>query len=182
MWRRRATNRIPTQGAWERDKDTMKTVYVETSIISYLAARPSRDIIAAGHQQITHEWWARSNDFSLHASALVLREASAGDHAAASARLEWLQGISIAAITPEAEALSERLILQTALPAKAEADALHIATAAYHRIDFLLTWNCKHIANAIRRPLIERVCREYGFDAPILCTPEELTRGEYHER
>nr|VFK43512.1 MAG: PIN domain [Candidatus Kentron sp. SD]VFK49518.1 MAG: PIN domain [Candidatus Kentron sp. SD]VFK80777.1 MAG: PIN domain [Candidatus Kentron sp. SD] len=161
----------------------MKTVYVETSIISYLVARPSRDIIAAGHQQITHEWWATErNDFSLYVSALVLREASGGDPVAASTRLQWLQGIPVVAITPKVEALSEHLILRGALPAKAEADALHIATAAYHRLGFLLTWNWKHIANAIRRPLIERICREYGLDAPILCTPEELTRGRYHER
>ncbi|MEE4376933.1 MAG: type II toxin-antitoxin system VapC family toxin [Candidatus Competibacteraceae bacterium] len=155
------------------------TVYIETSIISYLAAHPSRDIIAAGHQQITHEWWVTErDDFSVYASALVLREASAGDLAAASARLQWLQGIPLLAITPEAEELAERLILQAALPAKAAADALHIATAAYHQLSFLLTWNCKHIANALIRPLIERVCRECGFESLILCTPEELTGGK----
>nr|VFK20291.1 MAG: hypothetical protein BECKLPF1236A_GA0070988_102551 [Candidatus Kentron sp. LPFa]VFK34042.1 MAG: hypothetical protein BECKLPF1236C_GA0070990_102401 [Candidatus Kentron sp. LPFa] len=93
----------------------MKTVYVETSIISYLVARPSRDIIAAGHQQITHEWWATErNDFSLYVSALVLREASGGDPVAASTRLQWLQGIPVVAITPKVEALSEHLILRSA--------------------------------------------------------------------
>ena len=154
-------------------------VYIETSIISYLAARPSRDVVTAGHQQTTHEWWAseRSN-FSVYASPLVLREASAGDMAAASARLHWLQGIPLIAVTPEAERLSELLIQRAALPAKAAADALHIATAAFHRVNFLLTWNCKHIANAVKRPLIERVCREFGLEPPILCTPDELTGGK----
>lgn len=128
-----------------------KTVYIETSIISYLAARPSRDLIAAGHQQLTHEWWtAERSSFSVHASALVLREASGGDAAAASARLQWLQGIPLVVIAPEAEELSEHLIQKAALPEKAAADALHIAIAAYHRLDFLLTWNCKHIANAVQ--------------------------------
>jgi len=150
-------------------------VYIETSIISYLAAHPSRDVITAGHQQTTHEWWANErNDFSVYASALVLREASAGDTAAAAARLQWLNGIQLLSITPEAERLSELLIQRAALPSKAAADALHIATAAFHRASFLLTWNCKHIANAVKRPLIERVCREAGFEPPILCTPDEL--------
>ncbi|XCN71698.1 MAG: type II toxin-antitoxin system VapC family toxin [Candidatus Electrothrix aestuarii] len=158
-----------------------KTVYIETSIISYLASWPSRDLIAAGHQQLTHDWWsAEREDFSVYVSALVLKEASAGDTTAASARLQWLRGIPLVDITPEAEELSELLIRQAALLEKAAADALHIAIASYHRLDFLLTWNCKHIANAVKRPLIEHVCREYGFEPPILCTPEELTGGRNH--
>jgi predicted nucleic acid-binding protein len=153
-------------------------VYIETSVISYLASRPSRDIIAAGHQQVSHDWWVTErNNFTVYASSLVLKEASSGDAVAASARLEWLQGIPLVAITPEAEELSEKLILRAALPENAAADALHIATATCHEIDYLLTWNCKHIANAIKRPLIESVCRELGFEPPILCTPEELLGG-----
>jgi hypothetical protein len=111
---------------------------------------------------------------------LVLREASSGDASAASARLQWLQGIPLIAITPEAEKLSERLLQAAVLPEKAAADALHIAIAAYHRLNFLLTWNCKHIANAIKRPLIEHICRECGFEPPVLCTPEELTGDSQH--
>jgi hypothetical protein len=152
-----------------------KVVYVETSIISYLAARPSRDVITSGHQQATHEWWQSERiRFTLCASALVLKEASAGDHAAATARLQWLQGVKLLSITPEAEALSEALINQAALPAKAAADALHVAIATIHRTDFLLTWNCKHIANAEKRSLIDHVCRQRGFGPPTLCTPDEL--------
>ena len=154
------------------------TVYVETSIISYLAARPSRDLVTAGHQQTTHEWWANERgEFQLWASSLVLREASAGDPMAATARLHWLRDIPLLSITPEAERLSEALINQAALPSKAAADALHIATAAVHRVNYLLTWNCTHIANAVKRPQIERICRELGFEPPVLCTPEELTGG-----
>jgi predicted nucleic acid-binding protein len=154
-------------------------VYVETSIISYLAARPSRDVVTAGHQQTTHEWWANErNGFLLKTSSLVLREASAGDPMAAAARLHWLRDIPLLTITPEAERLSEALLSQAALPSKAAADALHIATAAVHRANYLLTWNCTHIANAIKRPQIERICRELGYEPPVLCTPEELTGGQ----
>jgi predicted nucleic acid-binding protein len=155
-------------------------VYVETSVISYLAARPSREIITAGHQQTTHDWWTseRSN-FAVYASPLVLREASAGDPAAVMARLRWLQDIPLLSITPEAEQLAEVLIQRAALPAKAAADGLHIATAAYHRVHFLLTWTCAHIANAIKRPMIERICRECGFEPPVLCTPDELIGGKF---
>lgn len=104
----------------------------------------------------------------------MLKEASAGDEAAASARLQWLRGVPLLAITPEAEQLSEALIKLAALPVKAAADALHIAIATFHRADFLLTWNCKHIANAEKRSLIERACRQSGFEPPMLCTPDEL--------
>lgn len=114
----------------------------------------------------------------MYASPLVLREASAGDPVAVIARLQWLQGIPLLAITTEAERLAEALIQGAALPAKAAADGLHIATAAFHRVDFLLTWNCAHIANAIKRPLIERICRDCGFEPPVLCTPDELIGGK----
>lgn len=156
-------------------------VYIETSIISYLAARPSRDVITSGHQQTTHEWWeSERRRFSIHVSALVFREASGGDPTAASERLRWLHGIPLLAITTEAEQLSEALIKQAALPVKAAADALHIAIATIHRADFLLTWNCKHIANAEKRPLIERICRQNGFEPPVLCTPDELFGDKAH--
>lgn len=150
-------------------------VYLETSVISYLAGRPSRDLFVAAHQQLTQAWWqAERSRFSLCASPLVLREASQGDTIAAAARLRWLEGIPLIAVTKEAERLAERLLQDAALPPKAAADALHIAIAACHRIEFLMTWNCTHIANATKRPLIERVCRNFGVEPPILCTPEEL--------
>jgi len=159
----------------------MNSVYLETSIISYLAARPSRDVIIAGHQQATYEWWfAERSNFSIYSSSLVLREASFGDAMAASTRLQWLEGVHLLAVTPEAEEFAKVLLHRMALPAKAAADALHIATATAHQINFLLTWNCKHIANAVNRPHIERVCRECGFEPPILCTPDELIGGTNH--
>ena len=153
----------------------MSSVYIETSIISYLTARVSRDLIVAGHQQMTEEWWSvQRNRFELWASELVVEEASAGDASAAAERLKVLNTIEMLDITEEAGFLATALIERGSLPAKASADALHIAIAAVHNVDYLLTWNCKHIANAEIRPVIESVCRNMGFIPPILCTPEEL--------
>lgn len=153
----------------------MSSVYIETSIISYLTARVSRDLIVAGHQQMTEEWWSiQKSRFELWASELVVEEASAGDTNAAAERLSVLNTIEMLDITEEAGLLAAALIERGSLPAKASADALHIAIAAVNHIDYLLTWNCKHIANAEMRPVIESVCRSMGFAPPILCTPEEL--------
>ena len=153
----------------------MSSVYIETSIISYLTARVSRDLIVAGHQQMTEEWWSvQRNRFELWASELVVEGASAGDASAAAERLKVLNTIEMLDITEEAGFLATALIERGSLPAKASADALHIAIAAVHNVDYLLTWNCKHIANAEMRPVIESVCRNMGFIPPILCTPEEL--------
>ncbi|MBA3530949.1 MAG: type II toxin-antitoxin system VapC family toxin [Ardenticatenales bacterium] len=150
-------------------------VYLETSIVSYLSARPSRDLVVAGHQQLTNEWWQNQRPrFAIFISQLVLEEAGRGDPDVAQARLQILEGIPLLDIRTEALVLAQALLEQGSLPEKASADALHIATATIHGVEFLLTWNCKHIANAELRPHIERVCRSYGFEPPVLCTPEEL--------
>ena len=150
-------------------------VYIETSIISYLAARPSRDLITAAHQQITHTWWQeRRPEFLIFASQVVLDESAAGDPQMASKRMEILENVPLLEITPEVAELAAALITRLPLPPRAGADAAHIAVAAYHGMNFLLTWNCTHIANAVLRPKIEKICREQGYSAPVLCTPEEL--------
>lgn len=150
-------------------------VYIETTFVSYLTARPSRDLIVAGHQQITHDWWdTRSGDYELCVSQLVLQEAGEGDPQAAQERLDVLATMTMLEITEEAVALAEELVQAGALPAKAGNDALHIAVAATHRVPYLLTWNCRHMANAIMRAPIESVCALTGFKAPIICTPEEM--------
>ena len=149
--------------------------YLETSIVSYLAARPSRDLITAAHQQVTHVWWeVRRPEFEIVVSQLVLDEAAAGDPEVAKKRLAFLQGVAVLAIDPLVEELAEALIEGVGLPARAGADAVHIAAAVRHEADFLMTWNCAHIANARLRPGIERICREHGYRAPVLCTPDEL--------
>lgn len=150
-------------------------VYIETTIVSYLTARPSRDVVIAGHQQVTHEWWGtRRADYELCVSQLVLDEAGAGDAQAAQERFLVLQPMLVLETTTEALELAKELLQAGALPAKATDDALHIAVAATKAIPFLLTWNCRHLANAVMRPVIETVCRAKGFKAPIICTPEEL--------
>jgi predicted nucleic acid-binding protein len=157
----------------------MSSVYLETSVISYLTARPSRDIVVAGHQQTTRDWWqTRRNSFDVYVSELVLREARGGNPQAAAERLAILQTLELVEVSPEALTLANQLVTEAAIPQKAIADALHVATAVTSGIDFLLTWNCKHIANATMRGKIERICRTNGYEPSIICTPEELMEDD----
>ncbi len=149
-------------------------VYIETTIPSYLTARPSRDLIKAAQQQITREWWGMRDRFDLLVSQLVIEEASGGDQQAAKERLETMEGVPILRISEEAIELAGHLVAGVPLPDKAAADALHIATAVVGGVDYLLTWNCKHIANAAIRHRIETVCRTGGYEPPVICTPVEL--------
>jgi PIN domain len=149
-------------------------VYLETSVLSYLTAWPSRDVVRIAHQQITAEWWAAREAFELFVSDVVLDEIRHGDAGAAERRIEASTGLVVLTTTPSAENLAASLLSAAALPAKAALDALHVANAAVHGMHFLLTWNCAHIANAAMRPRIETVCRSGGYEPPIICTPEEL--------
>lgn len=154
------------------------SVYLESSIISYLTARPSRDVITLALQALTREWWeAQRRNFRLVTSQVALDEIRAGDPAAANRREALLEGIPLIDVSPEAIQLGQRLVKLVPLPARAGVDALHVATAACHGIDFLLTWNSRHIANAALRPQVERTCREAGYEPPVLCTPDELMEG-----
>jgi hypothetical protein len=151
------------------------TVYLETTIPSYLAAKPSRDLITAAHQQLTREWWqTRRTAFQLYVSELVLQEAALGDVDIAQERLRYLVGIPSLAVTDPAQTLATTLLSGHLLPPKAAADALHVGIAAANGVDYLLTWNIRHLANAAMRRRIEEACRAAGFAAPVLCTPEEL--------
>lgn len=152
-----------------------KSVYIETSIPSYLTARPSRDVKAAAWQQITAQWWDEARDqYELFASALVIAEASDGHPEAAARRLEALQGIAELVIDEEIQAFSEKLIAEGGIPEVAKADALDVAVAAVHGMDYLLTWNCRHIDNATRKPIIRAICAASGYSYPEICTPMEL--------
>ena len=152
-------------------------VYVETTFVSYLTARPSRDVVIAGHQQITHEWWDQARtDFELCTSQLVLQEAGSGDTEAAQERLVILRAMMLLDTTEAAVFLAEELVRAKALPEKAADDALHIAIAVDQKIPYLMTWNCRHMANATMRPVIEAVCANKGYKMPIICTPEELRK------
>jgi predicted nucleic acid-binding protein len=152
-------------------------VYIETSFVSYLTARPSRDVVVVAHQQITREWWNQSRaDFELCTSQLVLQEAGSGDPEAVQERLVILKSMLLLDTTEAAVILAEELVRARALPEKAADDALHIAVAASQKIPYLLTWNCRHMANATMRPVIDAVCASKGYKAPIICTPEELRK------
>lgn len=150
-------------------------VYIETTIVSYLAARPSRDLITAAHQQVTQEWWEnRRIDFDLFVSQLVIQEASAGDEQAVGRRLQVLEGIPSLELGEQAVALARMLIDEGTLSPQAAGDALHIAVATVHGMDYLLTWNLKHLANATIRNAITAACRAHDYEPPVICTPEEL--------
>lgn len=159
----------------------MPTVYLETSIISYLASRPSRDLIVAAHQQITQDWWETRHEWELVISALVISESQAGDAEAAKRRLKYIQDLPILRLNDAVIDLAEKFLNGSALPPKAKDDALHIAIAVVYKVNYLLTWNCKHIANANKRPMIENICREAGYQPSIICTPEELLGDRYAE-
>jgi hypothetical protein len=150
-------------------------VYLETTVVSYLVARPSRDVRVAAHQQATAEWWAqRRQEFDLYVSQLVVEEAAQGDKEAAARRLRHIEGIQLLSLSEASLALAEKLLADAAVPAEAEEDALHIAIAAVHGMDYLLTWNFRHIANAAVRSRIEETCFKAGYGTPIICSPEEL--------
>ena len=154
-------------------------VYVETSIISYLAARPSRDLVTAARQRLTHEFWTRkAADFDLWVSEAVVNECRGGDPDAAARRLELLRDLPLLGVAEGAVELAEDLVSRVPLPEKAAADALHIAIAVTNGMDYLLTWNCTHIANAVLRNRIEAVCREHGHEPLVICTPDGLLAEE----
>ena len=153
-------------------------MYLETSIISYVVARPSRDLVTAARQELTREWWARRRAlFEVFVSEAVIAEARGGDAAAAARRLAVLADITLLEVTPAVTRLARLIAKAIGLPKQATADAVHIATAACHGIEFLLTWNSTHIANAELRPMLEKVTRKSGYAPPILCTPDELMGG-----
>ena len=153
----------------------MESVYLETSFISYLVARASRDVVVAGHQQTTQEWWAnRRSEFECSVSQVVIDEASAGDPTEVQKRLAIISALPALEITAAAEALAEAIMAAGMLPPHAVRDAAHVAVAAVHAIDYLLTWNCKHLANAQISRRIALVCEKRGHRMPSICTPEEL--------
>ncbi|HEX8361347.1 MAG TPA: type II toxin-antitoxin system VapC family toxin [Longimicrobium sp.] len=154
-----------------------QSVYIETSIVSYLVARPSRDVVMAERQRQTHEWWTnRRGEYRLFTSEIVVDEAGRGDAAMARDRMAALAGIPVLRTGPETKALANSLVASGPLPARAAADAAHISLATIAKIDYLLTWNCRHIANPRMYPTIRRVCRERGCTPPVLCTPDDLLR------
>jgi predicted nucleic acid-binding protein len=153
----------------------MDTLYIETSIVSYLRQRPSSDLVRAARQVLTHQWWnAERTKYELVVSQYVIDEVCAGDPTLAADRLRALDGIPLLPPAPEIPRIADAIMSRAILPPKAQVDGLHIAAVAHHRIQYLLTWNCKHIANAKILPRIHAVLSDLGIPIPIICTPEEL--------
>ncbi len=156
------------------------TVYLETTIIGYLAMRLSRDLIVASNQQLTRDWWDNHrHKYEPVVSPFVIDECSKGDPRAAQERQAFLNELPLIDLPPEFKPLAEALLSRVPIPKKAEYDALHIAAAAVNSVEYLLTWNCTHIANPALRRKIDAICRDLGFEPPVICTPQELMEINY---
>lgn len=165
-------------GVLEYRGAVLPKIYIETTIVSYLVSRPSGEPLSLGHQKLTREWWERRRSrFDLYVSEVVLEEAARGDAAAAQARLSVIENLPVLRVTNEAKKLAGAILRSAALPSGAAADAAHIAIATVNAMDFLLTWNCTHIANGFILRRIATICREMNLEPPTVCTPEELMEG-----
>lgn len=151
------------------------TLYLETTIISYLSARPSRDLIISARQAITSDWWwNHKNEYDLFVSALVVNEAKEGDREAVQKRITEIKGIQVLELNEPTLVLAQLLVDSKIIPERFSEDAVHVAVCAVNGIDYLLTWNCKHLANITLRRQMERIIDNAGYQCPVICTPEEL--------
>ncbi len=157
-------------------------IYIESTIPSYVVARPARDLLQAARQQMTKDWWdLKRHRHELFTSQIVLDEIAVGERAMANRRLKVLADIPVLDLTDEVVALTRRILDSGLVPAKADADAAHIALATVHQMDILLTWNCRHIANVEIQARLRKLVEKAGYELPIACTMDELT-GELYER
>jgi len=151
------------------------TVYIETTIISYLTARLSRNLIVAAHQQLTVEWWEDVRPkLECFISPFVIQEVSRGDKAASQKRIEVISSLPILELNDEIRELAFKYFEAIDIPEKARIDAFHLAIAVWHRIDYLLSWNCRHIASGRVRKILREINDNLGIHTPVICTPEEL--------
>ena len=158
---------------------TKPTVYIETSIISFLTSRPSHDLSMSWHQKTTREWWETCREnYHLHISDAVYDEIAMGDILASRLRIDAVEGIDVLVSTPDIKNLAQELMKSHTLPPKAATDALHIALAAYYGMDFLLTWNCKHIANPNFERTFRNIISQKGFKYPVITTPDHFLKQE----
>ena len=157
----------------------MEIVYIETTIVSYLVARPSTDLVLSAHQEVTREWWDKiRSQYRCVSSQEVMREASLGDSGLSKMRLDALAETVVLPISTEAEQMADLFLSTHALPATMRSDAVHLAIATVVRADYLLTWNCRHLANATILRRLEGTARKFGWKLPTVCTPMELM-GEF---
>ncbi len=156
----------------------MDTVYIETSIVSHASSRPSSDIRIAALQHQARDWWSiERSKFNLVTSQLTILEATDGDPAAAADRLKLLDGLPLVQLGSDVDALANLILAKHLMPRKAGADAIHVAAAAIAGVDYLLTQNCKHIANAHELPRVYRLLDEQGYGQLLICTPSEFLGG-----
>ena len=156
-------------------------IYIESTIPSYVVARAARDLLQAARQQLTKDWWdLKREKHELFTSQVVLDEIASGEAVMARQRLELMAQIELLDLTGEANSLTKEILGSGLLPADADRDAAHIALATVHEMDILLSWNCRHIANAAIQARRRRLAEKAGFALPVLCTPDELT-GELYE-
>ncbi len=152
-----------------------ESVYIETSMVSYLTARPSNNLIMMANQEVTRKWWkTRRSQFTLYVSQVVLDEAAQGDPEMAAKRIEVLQSLFVLELTENVQDLGLQFLTKSCIPAKASDDAIHIAAATVHGLDYVLTWNCKHIANAQIQKKLAEISTNFGYKLPTICTPYEL--------
>jgi len=152
-----------------------ESAYIDTSILGYLTARATKNLIIAANIEITKDWWeSRRNDFALYISQVVLDEVAKGDAQIAIKRLELIQNLPLLELNQDVKNLAAQFLLKSNLPPKASDDATHIAIATVYGLDYLLTWNCKHIANAQIQKKLSKISTEFGYELPIICTPYEL--------
>ena len=157
-------------------------IYIESTIPSYVVARPARDLLQAARQQLTRDWWElQRGKHELLASQIVLEEIAHGEKAMAQQRLELMQEVPLLRVTDESQELARQILTSGLLPASAERDALHIALASIHAVDILLSWNCRHIAKGAIQVRLRHLADKAGCVLPAICTPEELMSNNYEQ-
>ena len=154
-------------------------IYIESTIPSYVVARPARDLLQAARQQLTRDWWdSQREKHELFTSQVVLDEIAFGEKAMAQLRLETLQAVPLLQVTDAVKELARKVLTSGLLPATSDRDATHIALASAYEMEILLSWNCRHIANAAIQTRLRRLVEAAGFTLPVICTPEELMEGD----
>lgn len=157
-------------------------IYIESTIPSYVVARPARDLLQAARQQLTHDWWdLKREQHELFTSQVVLDEIAFGEKAMAQLRLELLQSVPLLPVTEEVKEFAGKVLASGLLPATADRDAAHIALASAYEMDILLSWNCRHIANAAIQARLRKLADASGFTLPVICTPEELLENDHEQ-
>jgi len=157
-------------------------IYIESTIPSYVVARPARDLLQAARQQLTRDWWdLRREQHELFASQVVLDEVAFGETAMAQLRLDLLAGVPLLRVTDEVKELARKVLESGLLPTTADRDAAHIALASAYEMDILLSWNCRHIANAAIQARLRKLAQAAGFTLPVICTPEELMENDHEQ-